>query len=99
MATPKATTAAPKTAAEKKPAAAKAAPIKKTAAKPAAAKKPAAKKPAAAKATKSRKIGGEERYRMIEVAAYFLAERNGFKGNPVEYWTAAEVQISKLLSD
>jgi hypothetical protein len=99
MATPKATTAAPKTAAEKKPAAAKAAPVKKTAAKPAAAKKPAAKKPAAAKAAKSRKIGGEERYRMVEVAAYFLAERNGFKGNPVEYWTAAEIQISKMLSD
>ncbi len=99
MATPKATTAAPKTAAEKKPAAAKAAPVKKTATKPAAAKKPAAKKPAAAKAVKSKKIGGEERYRMVEVAAYFLAERNGFKGSPVEYWTAAEIQISKLLSD
>lgn len=99
MATSKATTAAPKTAAEKKPAAAKAAPVKKAAAKPAAAKKPAAKKPAAAKAAKSRKIGGEERYRMVEVAAYFLAERNGFKGNPVEYWTAAEIQISKMLSD
>lgn len=100
MATPKATSAAPKTAA-KKPAAAKAVPAKKTAtaaAKPAATKKPAAKK-AAAKPAKSRKIGGEERYRMIEVAAYFLAERNGFKGNPVEYWTAAEIQISKLLSD
>ena len=107
MATPKATSAAPKTAAEKKPAAkkpaaAKAEPANKTAttaAKPAATKKPAAKKPATAKATKSRKIGGEERYRMIEVAAYFLAERNGFKGNPVEYWTAAEIQISKMLSD
>jgi hypothetical protein len=99
MATPKATTAAPKTAAEKKPAAAKATPVKKAAAKPAAAKKPAAKKPAAAKAAKSRKIGGEERYRMVEVAAYFLAERNGFKGSPVEYWTAAEIQISKMLSD
>jgi hypothetical protein len=106
MATPKVTSAAPKTAAEKKPAAkkpaaAKAEPAKKTAAaaKPAATKKPAAKKAAAPKAAKSRKIGGEERYRMIEVAAYFLAERNGFKGNPVEYWTAAEIQISKLLSD
>jgi len=105
MATPKATSAAPKTAAEKKPAAKKSAatkaePAKKTAAtKPAATKKPATKKPAAPKPAKSRKIGGEERYRMIEVAAYFLAERNGFKGNPVEYWTAAEIQISKMLSD
>ncbi len=99
MATPKATSAAPKTAAEKKPAAAKATPVKKAAAKPATTKKSAGKKPAASKPAKSRKIGGEERYRMIEVAAYFLAERNGFKGNPVEYWTAAEIQISKMLSD
>jgi hypothetical protein len=68
-------------------------------AKTAAPKTAAEKKPAAAKPAKSRKIGGEERYRMVEVAAYFLAERNGFKGSPVEYWTAAEIQISKLLSD
>ncbi|KAF0844104.1 DUF2934 family protein [Methylovorus glucosotrophus] len=84
---------------EKKPA------VKKTAAKPAepAAKKTTLKKTATAKAasakTKSspRKISAEERYKMTEVAAYFLAERNGFKGNPVEYWEQAEAQISQLL--
>jgi cell division septation protein DedD len=84
---------------EKKPA------VKKTAAKPAepAAKKTTPKKTATAKAasakTKSspRKISAEERYKMTEVAAYFLAERNGFKGNPVEYWEQAEAQISQLL--
>lgn len=84
---------------EKKPA------VKKTAAKPAepAAKKTTSKKTPTAKAasakTKSspRKISAEERYKMTEVAAYFLAERNGFKGNPVEYWEQAESQISQLL--
>lgn len=92
--------AAPKAAPAKKPAAAKAAPAaKKPVAKAAA--KPAAKKAApkaAAKATKPNKISNEERYRMVEVAAYFLAERNGFKGSPVEYWTTAEAQIAKLLA-
>jgi hypothetical protein len=70
-----------------------------TAKKPVAAKAPA-KKPAAAKkadAPKAHKISPEERYRMVEVAAYFLAERNAFGGSPVEYWTAAEIQIAKLL--
>lgn len=80
----------------KKPAVKKAS----TAAKPAAAKKVAvAKKPAAKKpaASKPNKIGAEERYRMVEVAAYFMAERNKFAGSPVGYWTVAEVQIKKML--
>ncbi|MCB5187160.1 DUF2934 domain-containing protein [Methylobacillus caricis] len=78
------------------------------AAKPAAAKKTAAAKDKATAAksakasTKSikstNKISPEERYRMVEVAAYFLAERNHFAGNPVEYWSAAEAQISRLLA-
>jgi hypothetical protein len=89
---PKTTTASKATAA-KKPAAAKATPVKKAA----VAKKPAAKK-AAAPTVKPAKISPEERYRMVEVAAYFMAERNGFKGSPVEYWTAAEAQIAKLLA-
>jgi Rieske Fe-S protein len=99
MATTKAAAApkkasATKTTAVKKPAAAKAAPAAKI---PAAVKKPAVKK-AASKTSKPNKISNEERYRMVEVAAYFLAERNGFKGSPVEYWTAAEAQIAKLLA-
>jgi len=99
MATTKAAAApkkasAPKTTAVKKPATAKAAPAAK---KPAAVKKPAVKK-AAPKTSKPNKISNEERYRMVEVAAYFLAERNGFKGSPVEYWTTAEAQIAKLLA-
>jgi len=78
---------------------------KKPAAKKPAAKKPAAKKPAPKKAaikkavaSKPNKISAEERYRMVEVAAYFMAERNKFAGNPVGYWAAAEVQIKKMLS-
>lgn len=95
MATPKATTAktTSKPAAAKKTAAPKAATAAK---KPATAKKPAAPRKTATK--KSAGVGPEERYRMIEVAAYFLAERNGFAGSPVDYWTAAEIQISKLLA-
>ena len=44
-----------------------------------------------------RTLSAEERYRMTEVAAYFMAERNNFSGNPVEYWQAAESQISQML--
>ena len=70
--------------------------------KPVAAKKTTTRKPAASKARSVdnavSQISPEERYRMVEVAAYFLAERNGFAGSPVEYWTAAEAQISKLLN-
>jgi hypothetical protein len=92
---------------KKKPAA------KKPAAKKPAAKKPAAKKAAPKKAPakkaakkvvkkaaagKPNKISAEERYRMVEVAAYFLAERNKFAGSPIGYWTAAEAQIKKMLS-
>jgi hypothetical protein len=77
---------------KKKPAAKKAAP-KKTAVKKAA--KKVVKKSTVGKPNK---ISAEERYRMVEVAAYFMAERNKFAGNPVGYWTAAEVQIKKMLS-
>lgn len=59
--------------------------------KQAAEKKPAAaKKVAKPKASKSGSISSFERYKMIEVAAYYLAEKNGFAGSSVEYWTQAE---------
>src|SRR5690606_10799344 len=44
-----------------------------------------------------RVVSPEERYRMTEVAAYFIAERNNFSGNPIEYWQAADSQISRML--
>ncbi len=62
---------------------------KASTAKTATAKKPAAKK------TKAAVSDLEQRYRMIEVAAYYIAEKDGFAGNPVDYWIAAELQISK----
>lgn len=104
MATPKSTTA--KSPATPKAASAKAVSAKAVA-KPATVKKssPASSKKASTSKAKlgdglsktSIKISPEERYRMVEVAAYFLAERNGFAGSPVEYWSTAEAQISKLL--
>lgn len=81
---------------EKKPAAPKKAATPKAAAKP---KATAEKKPAAAKKTtaksKASTVDLEQQYRMIEVAAYYIAERDGFTGNPVDYWIAAEAQFSK----
>ncbi|MEQ1598069.1 MAG: DUF2934 domain-containing protein [Methylotenera sp.] len=105
MATAKKTT-------EKKPAAKKPA-AKKVASKPATTKtkatvadkakpvkKIAAKKAPAKKASKATtvKIGAAERYKMVETAAYFIAERNNFAGSSADYWIAAEVQIKKMLA-
>jgi hypothetical protein len=45
----------------------------------------------------TRKVAPEEHYRMTEVAAYYIAERDGFAGNPSDYWIQAEVQINLLL--
>lgn len=100
--------AAPKKAPAAKPAATKKsianaaladAPAKtaKSAAKPVA--KPAAKRAAPAKKSAATEWnpGNEERYNMIQVAAYYLAERDGFAGSPVEYWIAAESQVSSML--
>jgi hypothetical protein len=92
MATTSKTTAVSKTS-TKKPAA-----VKKAA--PALSKKPAATKAkpeAKPKKSASLKIGAHERYKMTEVAAYFIAEKQGFTGNPVDFWLQAEQQISKLL--
>jgi len=76
-----------------KPAAAKPVVTPKKTAAPA--KKAAAPKKPAAKTTS--KIGPEERYRMTEVAAYYIAERDGFAGNPSDYWIKAEAQIKLLI--
>jgi Protein of unknown function (DUF2934) len=86
---------AAKKVATKKPAASKPAASKAAASKPKAAKKIATKKTSKAASTK---IGAAERYRMVETAAYFIAERNGFKGNSADNWIAAEAQIAKMLA-
>ena len=70
----------------------------KAAAKPVAAKKaPAAKKPVAAKKSATASLSHEERYVRVQTAAYYLAEKEGFTGNPLEHWAAAEVQITRSL--
>ncbi|MBU0620677.1 MAG: DUF2934 domain-containing protein [Gammaproteobacteria bacterium] len=88
----KKTTAATITTAKKvtaKPTAPKAA-----ASKPAAAKKPAAK----AGTTKAPAPSPEQRYKMVQDAAYFIAEKNGFVAGSLDYWIAAETEIETLLS-
>lgn len=91
MATAKKTT-------EKKPATKKPA-VKKTASKPVA-KKVIAKKPAVKKAStpKSTDVSAFERYKMIEVAAYYLAEKKGFSGSSADYWVIAEKELNKKLA-
>ena len=39
-------------------------------------------------------LSAQERYRMIQEAAYFIAERNGFKGDACAHWAEAEKQIN-----
>jgi len=39
----------------------------------------------------------EERYSMVETAAYFIAEQHGFQGRSDEHWAAAERQIAARL--
>lgn len=78
-------------------------PARKSAAKSTNGSSTAEKKPgrrAAAKAAPGRpQMSAEERYRMVEVAAYYIAERDRFAGSPVEYWAEAEAQISGMLGE
>lgn len=95
--TPKKKTA-PKTA-EKKVATAKAVAPKKEATKKATSKKSEPKKPSIKKAAKNYgEMSGFERYKMIEVAAYYMAEKHGFAGHAADYWIAAENEIDKILA-
>ena len=57
-------------------------------------KKVSEKKATSKNSTKARSIGAEERYKMIEIAAYYIAEKNGFKGSSIDYWIAAEAEIT-----
>ena len=79
----------------------KKAPSTKAAApKKAVAKKVAPKKTAVKKVStkKTSAMSGFERYKMIEVAAYYIAEKNGFAGSSTDYWAAAEKEIDKKLA-
>jgi hypothetical protein len=44
------------------------------------------------------KGSAQARYEMIQYAAYFIAERNEFVGDPLVFWTEAEAQIDKAKS-
>ena len=79
----KAAPAAPKPVAKVAP---KAAPVAKAvpAAKPAAPKKP--------------QVSPEDRYKMIEQAAYFIAERHGFNGDSNYFWSMAVAEVDSRLS-
>ncbi|HMP72855.1 MAG TPA: DUF2934 domain-containing protein [Kiritimatiellia bacterium] len=78
-----------KKAAPAKVEAPKAAPVKPAAPAPAA-------KPAAAKSSKV--ISMQEKYHMIDEAAYYRAEKSGFQVDPHENWVAAEKEIDELLA-
>jgi hypothetical protein len=84
----------------------RAAPRKAVAEKNVAAAKSADKKAAAPrkrrvlpKRTAIPAIRPEERRRLIEAAAYFMAERRGFQGaSPVDDWLQAEREIDALIA-
>ena len=87
----------------KKPAAKKV--VKKVAAKKPVVKKVAAKKPVAKKVAKKavakkpvakkKTVSLEQRYTMVQEAAYFIAERHGFSGDNSHFWWLAEMEVSK----
>lgn len=87
----KASTTVKKSAAKGK----KAPVAKKAVAKPAV--KSAAKKAAPVSAPKKPVVSPEQRYRMIQDAAYFLAERHGFNGDSAYFWSLAEAEINSQL--
>ena len=79
-----------------------------TAKKPVASKAPAAKKVVAKNAQPTLKaaarlqgkivVSDEQRYRMVAEAAYYRAESNQFKSDPLRDWIEAEKDINALLS-
>ena len=43
-------------------------------------------------------INPEERYKMIQEAAYYIAERHGFNGDSAYFWSQAEAEINSRFS-
>jgi hypothetical protein len=85
----------------KKPAPAKPAAPKKTAAakKPATPRKSSTKKTAPSPAAAPKMVlSPQERYTWIQTRAYYIAEADGFRGDPKEYWAQAEMHIDSLLT-
>ena len=77
----------------KKKASAKKVAVKKVPAK----KKAVAKKKVPAKKRAKKALSAEQRYKMVEDAAYYLAEKAGFTGNTLDHWIKAEKQIEAKL--
>ncbi len=71
--------------------------VKKTTAKRATANKAAPKK-ALAQKMRARTISDEERYMMIQEAAYFLAEKHHFHADPSAIWVQAEQEVDALIA-
>mgnify|MGYP003605320492 FL=1 len=44
------------------------------------------------------KVTPEERHRLVERAAYFRAEKNGFQGDASIYWKEAEAEVEAYLN-
>jgi hypothetical protein len=88
--------AAPGVTAKKATARKKAAPG--VAAKKAGARKNATPRAAAKKNGSEKQISLEERFRWVQEAAYFKAEREGFNCDQSECWLAAEAEIDARLA-
>jgi len=82
---------------KKKPAAKKKAKAKKKVASKTA-KKPTTASKSSKKTRAKAKVSDSERQKMIEEAAYYIAEQRNFSaGNPMDDWLAAEEIVNKSL--
>ncbi len=43
-------------------------------------------------------LSNQERYEIIQKTAYYIAEHNGFVGDPHAFWAEAEAQIDAIKS-
>ncbi len=68
------------------------------AAKKAVARKNAAPRVAAKKAGPEKQTSLEERFRLIQKAAYFKAEKEGFNCDPSGCWLAGEAEVDARLA-
>ena len=53
--------------------------------------------PAGQPAPVPKPVAPEQRFRMIQERAYFLAQRDDFKAHPDTYWWAAEAEVNVRL--
>jgi hypothetical protein len=58
----------------------------------------AAPKKVTTKKTVAPRVSPEERQKMIEREAYFIAEKHGFQGDPQAHWAEAVKRIDAILA-